>query len=230
MTARKTATSPKGAATRRAPRTPARSQKLPMRRGSRVAVLAVLFLAGLVVALLLASRSGSSDNGYPFQVGNPSQGQTAPDVRLPATDGSTFDLRALRGKNVLLYFQEGVTCQPCWDQITDIEHHRASFRAAGIDELVTITTNAMGDLRQKAADEGVQIPVLSDPGFSVSHAYHANSYGMTGQGADGHSFVLVGTDGLIRWRADYGGAPNYTMFVPSQHLLADLHHGIGKSS
>jgi hypothetical protein len=39
---------------------------------------------------------------------------------------------------------------------------------------------------------------------------------------DGHSFVLVGPDGVIRWRADYGGAPNYTMFLPTDRMLADL--------
>ena len=40
--------------------------------------------------------------------------------------------------------------------------------------------------------------------------------------ADGHTFILVGPDGHIRWRADYGGAPNYTMYVPVDRLLADL--------
>ena len=35
-------------------------------------------------------------------------------------------------------------------------------------------------------------------------------------------FVLVGPDGVIRWRADYGGAPKYTMFLPTDKMLADL--------
>ena len=39
---------------------------------------------------------------------------------------------------------------------------------------------------------------------------------------DGHSFVLVGPDGHIRWRADYGGAPKYTMFIPTDKMLSDL--------
>jgi len=48
---------------------------------------------------------------------------------------------------------------------------------------------------------------------------------MMGTGADGHTFILVGPDGTIRWRADYGGAPNYTMYVPPTQLLADLQAG-----
>jgi peroxiredoxin Q/BCP len=31
---------------------------------------------------------------------------------------------------------------------------------------------------------------------------------------------------MIRWRADYGGAPHYTMYVPSSDLLADLRAGL----
>ncbi len=48
---------------------------------------------------------------------------------------------------------------------------------------------------------------------------------MMGTGADGHTFVLVGPDGQIRWRADYGGAPNYTMYLPVPSLLADIRQG-----
>jgi peroxiredoxin Q/BCP len=49
---------------------------------------------------------------------------------------------------------------------------------------------------------------------------------MMGTSADGHSFLVVGPDGLIRFRADYGGAPNYTMYVEVPTLLAQLQHGL----
>ena len=75
---------------------------------------------------------------------------------------------------------------------------------------------------RKAADERLATPVLSDPDLAVSRAYDANQYGMMGDMRDGHSFVLVGPDGAIRWRADYGGAPKYTMFLPTDKMLADL--------
>ncbi len=68
-------------------------------------------------------------------------------------------------------------------------------------------------------------PVLSDPTMAVSEAYHANTYGMMGSSRDGHTFILVGPDGTIRWRADYGGAPRYTMFVAPSQLLGDLRAG-----
>jgi len=66
------------------------------------------------------------------------------------------------------------------------------------------------------------IPVLSDEGGRVSDSYSARDFGMMGHDRDGHTFVLVGKDGKILWRADYGGAPKYTMFVPVNVLLAQL--------
>jgi len=73
-----------------------------------------------------------------------------------------------------------------------------------------------------SADENLTTPVRSDPTIPVSESYDANSYGMMGNMRDGHSFILVGPDGTIRWRADYGGAPDYTMFLPTDKMLADM--------
>lgn len=64
--------------------------------------------------------------------------------------------------------------------------------------------------------------MLSDPTQEVIHAFDAHKYGMMREQTAGHSFVLVGPDGTIQWRADYGGAPDYTMFLPTDKMLADL--------
>jgi len=186
-----------------------------------------------------SSRSSSSGSSidtsqagkYAFQVGSPGPGSQAPPITLPSTAGGTFDLASLRGKTVLLYFQEGLTCQPCWDQLKDIQSNISQFHALGIDQIVSITTDPLDALNQKVADEGLSIPVLSDPSLVVSRAYTANGYGMMGASRDGHTFILVGPDGRIRWRADYGGAPNYTMYVPVPNLIADIRAGqSGRSS
>jgi peroxiredoxin Q/BCP len=66
---------------------------------------------------------------------------------------------------------------------------------------------------------------LSDESFAVSHAYNATQFGMMAGGADGHTFILVGPDGRIRWRADYGGPPAYTMYIPIGNLIADIKAG-----
>jgi peroxiredoxin Q/BCP len=189
----------------------------------------VVVAAAAIVALLaiFVLAGGRGPNGAPsgrsaYQVGAPGPGSKAPPIKLPATDGRVFDLASPPGQTTLLYFQEGLGCQPCWDQLTNIQANYAKYQALGVTRVVSITTDPLDALRQKVADQQLTIPVASDPDLRVSSAYHANQYGMMGQSRDGHSFVLVGPDGVIRWRADYGGAPNYTMYVPSDRLLADL--------
>ncbi len=175
-----------------------------------------------------AGQDGGS--GYKYAVGLPGPGEPAPPIELASTTGKTFDLADYKGKqNVLLYFQEGLMCQPCWDQIVAIERELPKFNALGIGPIVSITGDPLHLIEQKVADEGIRSPVMADPGFNVSDAYDARSYGMMGGQMAGHSFILVGKDGRIMWRGDYGGRPDYTMFVPTDALLADLRQGLKKA-
>ncbi len=190
----------------------------------------VLIAIALLGAIYLANRPKTTAGSYRYDVGTPGPGEPAPEFTLPSSNGSTVDLRSLRGQTVLLYFQEGLTCQPCWDQLIDIEHNMGSFRSLGIDQVVTITTDPVDALNRKVTDEGFTTPVLSDQDLSVSSAYQTSSYGMMGNSRDGHSFIVVGPDGVIRWRADYGGPPDFTMFLPVPALLADIRQGISQAS
>jgi peroxiredoxin len=186
--------------------------------GVAIAALAVIYLSN-------RGSSASSGGSYAFQVGDPSQGP-APNIKLASSNDGTFDLASMRGKTVLLYFQEGLTCQPCWDQLRDIQNHFDRFKAIGIDRVVSITTDPIDQIKQKVADDGITEPVLSDPDLTVSQSYHANSFGMMGDSRDGHTFIVVGPDGTILWRADYGGAPDYTMYLPVASLLTDIQRGL----
>lgn len=164
---------------------------------------------------------------YQYAVGRPGIGQDAPLFVRPSTDGTNFNLGAFQDETVLLYFQEGVGCQPCWDQIKDIEKNWGQFQAAGVDTMVSITGDPLGALTRKVKLEGLKTPLLSDEGLTVSRMYTTNEYGMMGNGYNGHSFVLVGPDGKVRWRADYGGAPQYNMYIPVPNLLADMKRDLG---
>ena len=182
-----------------------------------------------VAVLFYSFQSGREEAkavGTGYDVGNPGPGSKAPDFSLRASNGQTVSLSDYRGKNVLLYFQEGIGCQPCWDQIRDLEQQSAAVKAAGVDEILSITTSPLDLITRKVADDKLATPVASDPDLSVSTAYEANKYGMMGTMADGHSFLLVGPDGTIRWRADYGGAPKYTMYLPVDKLLSDMRAGL----
>ncbi|MCX8565159.1 peroxiredoxin family protein [Mycolicibacterium mucogenicum] len=202
----------------------------PRHRRRRFALVGVLAVLAVAVLYLVyrggggapPTASNSTGSGYPHVAGTPGAGSAAPAFTLTAGDGKPVSLSDYHGKTVLLYFQEGLSCQPCWNQIGDLEQHEAALRAAGVDAVVSITTDPADLIGRKATDERLSTPVLSDPDLAVSRAYGANKYGMMGDMRDGHSFVLVGPDGTIRWRADYGGAPKYTMFLPTGKVLADL--------
>jgi peroxiredoxin Q/BCP len=206
--------------------------KTPPRRPGvrrRLVIVAVAVAALLALYAIYAqaghksSGSGSgAASGFRHVAGAPGIGAPAPDFTLESGTGTQVSLAGFRGKTVLLYFQEGLTCQPCWDQIRDLEQNKTALTAAGVDQVVSITTDAANLIGRKASDEHLSTPVLSDPTLQVSRAYHANNYGMMGDMRDGHSFILVGPDGTIAWRADYGGAPDYTMFLPTGKILADL--------
>lgn len=214
---------------------------LPARRTPRsrtplvVAVLVVLAVVGLF-AIYRANRAntgGDPTASDRYDVGSPGIGAVAPDfllpdVMAPPTAGggpATVELSAYRGKTVLLYFHEGLGCQPCWDQIRNLQADPGLLSSVGVDQLLTITTGPPDLVRQKMRDDGLTVPALVDTDLRVSTQYQANRYGMMGSSRDGHSFVLVGPDGVIQWRADYGGPPNFTMYVPGTQLLDDLRAG-----
>jgi peroxiredoxin len=167
-----------------------------------VPLAVIVSLFGLYGIFNNANASKNSDAVSSYDVGRPGPGQAAPAFTLTANSGQRVSLNDYRGKNVLLFFQEGLTCPPCWDQMT------------------------VGDIARKVSDMGLTTSVLSDPEMIISRQYEANRFGMMGTSRDGHTFILVGPDGVIRWRADYGGPPTYTMFVPVDRLLRDVKAGI----
>lgn len=209
------------------PKGPARgTDKVPVWRYGAMGMTVVALLA--VVFVSNSSDRGAdtaNPSGYTYDVGTPATGP-APDFVLPAARGGTVALDDYDGQTVLLYFQEGLMCQPCWDQLTDIESRWAEFDSLEIDDIVSITGDPLDALNQKVDLEGIDAPVLSDQGLEASRTYDAQAYGMMRGSTNGHSFVLVGPDGTIRWRADYGGPPDYTMYLPVDGLLADLRAGI----
>lgn len=205
-----------------------------MSAGMKTLAVVGLGVVALGAIFYLSNSGGSEGTGqaseYEFVVGSPGPGEKAPPLQLPSTDGGMFDLASENGTSVLLYFQEGIMCQPCWDQLKDIEADFAKFEALGIDKVVTITTDPLDALQQKAADEGLTSEVLADPGVGVSKEWGTAGIGMMGPQMNGHSFILVNEDGVIEWRADYGGPPDHTMFLPVSNLLADLRAGLNDSS
>lgn len=217
---------------RRAERARAQARHEPRRVSPGTVIGGGLAAAVAVVVLFLVYQgsqpepggddAGGSASGYRHVAGEPGIGAKAPDFTLTSSTREQVSLGDYRGESVLLYFQEGLMCQPCWDQIADLEANQAALRKAGIDQVLSISHDPAEHLARKVADENLSTPALSDTTQKAIHAYEAHQYGMMNGTTAGHSFILVGPDGTIQWRADYGGAPDYTMFLPTEKMLADL--------
>lgn len=196
------------------------------RRLRRTALVAAAVVAASGGLYLVFDQSEQAAQNVSYDVGKPGIGKTAPDFTLVSSAGGEETLSEYRGETVLLYFHEGGGCQPCWDQIVDLDKvWKKKFESLGIDAMLSVTTDPADLTKRKVNDDGIKSPVLSDPDLKVSKEYTTNEYGMMGGSTNGHSFILVGPDGKIQWRADYGGAPDYTMYVKVDKILADLKAG-----
>lgn len=142
-------------------------------------------------------------------------GAKAPAFSLPSTDGRTVTLASLSGRSALLYFSEGVGCDPCFTQMVELQQQQARLDRLGIT-LVPVMTNSAGMVTQEMQRFQLSYPVLIDGSKSISSAYGTLG---TGHHADlpGHSFILIDAAGAIRWRGDYS-----SMYVSASDLLAEV--------
>lgn len=184
----------------------ARERQRRNRRWIRlVAWTAGLAVVGAIVtAMLLSARPTSSVHARP-----------APDFTLTDTSGRQVSLSDLRGRNVLLYPNEGAGCDACFYQMADIEKNAAAFERAGVTVL-PIVMNPAEQVVPELARFKLRTPYLIDSGGKVSKAYGTLGKGMHA-GLPGHGFILIDGDGVQRW---YGEYPS--MFLSSADLLTQV--------
>ena len=131
--------------------------------------------------------------------------------------GRPVESGALRGRNVLLFFSEGVMCAPCFDQIKALEQKSAELKQRKL-VLVSITNDPVDVLREAGFHHEISTPLISDEDRDMSRAYDVlGVQGAMHSDRAGHTFVLLDGTGTIRWRRDYT-----TMFVRPDALLAAI--------
>lgn len=217
----------KARAARRAstpPAAPARSRWLSRRATVAAAAVAVVS-AGFVTPKLLdgpAAAPAAMSGGTAMSV-EPGTG-LSPGSRVPAfserdvRSGRPITDRSLRGKT-LLFFSEGVMCQACLEQIKGLERIGSELAKREIT-LVSVTPDSAADLEQAVRLYGIRTPMIADPDRSMSAAFNTLGRGMHGD-APGHAFALI-EKGRVRAYRDYWLAPDRTMYVDPERILADL--------
>ena len=173
------------------------------RRAWALVAAAVTTVIAVVAAMLLTSRPESSEAARP-----------APNFTLTNTAGKTVSLQQYRGKNVVLYFNEGAGCQSCLVQMAEIEKQASRFQKLDITVL-PIVMNSRDQITRDMRLNRVSTPFLLDDG-TVAKAYGTLGKGMHA-GLPGHSFVLIDRAGQQRW---YGEYPS--MWLAPNELLSEV--------
>ncbi len=158
----------------------------------------------------------------PHNAGKPSGwvGRTAPDFTLAIANApGSFTLSAEEGqKNVLLFFNEGLSCSPCLVQMEQLDSDATQFQSLNV-VIVSITGDSLSSMETWSANtQTSHSVVLADPSLAVSNSYDTTSaaVSMMPGTAPGHTFILVDTHGVVQWRADYGPSD---MSVPDSEVL-----------
>ena len=163
------------------------------RRGAIVVGLAVA-----AVALVFAYRTTGGGGGSSHETLLSNQ---APDFTLPTVDGRQVKLSDFRGeKNVLLFFNEGYGCAPCWQQAVALQETLDQFGAADT-EVFTVMVDPPELLAREASRWGLTLPMLVDRTTEVSASYHA--LGGMHANKPNHTFIFVDKEGVVRWDQDY---------------------------
>lgn len=151
----------------------------------------------------------------------------APDFTLPATTGGTITLSDFRDKeNVLLYFHEGLSCQPCWEQIPELEKGLPEFEKMNV-ALLSIALDPVEKWKDAIDQYKITTPILSYDAVKTEVDYNLLPYSMGMGRRAGHTFVLVDTDGKILWRKDYWPSRGHMvagglMFVSADEVVSEV--------
>lgn len=189
----------------------------------------IILIIGLVGWGLL-NAGNSSGAGF-------KEGDKAPNFTLPIVGGGEFKLSEFQGKkNVLLYFQEGIMCPPCWTQEVDLEKIQSEFDALDT-EIVMITVDPPTALAQAKAQYGIKNTLLYDNSLITSSKYGVLQDSMHPGERPGHVFVLVDKEGTIKWRYSaykpsssigdhHSGGGSGTMYVPVDFVIGNVKNAL----
>lgn len=146
-------------------------------------------------------------------------GKPAPEFILETYGGKKISLSELKGKNVILFFNEGLMCYPaCWNQIAAFGKDTELGKKAVV---LNITVDPKNNWKQalEKMPELASATVLFDSDRQVSALYGVLTLPSSmhkGQ-FPGHSYVLINKEGIVKFIKD-----DVQMATRNQEMLAEI--------
>jgi peroxiredoxin Q/BCP len=122
-------------------------------------------------------------------------GKQAPGFELAGTGSRSYSLSEFEGRKLILAFYPGDFTPVCTKQWCSYRDDGDRIEALGV-EMLGISPQSVESHERFAAENGLTIPLLSDPSKRV-----ARSYGVVGPGGFIRRAVfLIDRDGIVRYR------------------------------
>lgn len=176
------------------------------------------------------TASGAADDMASHHSGTPQNkntadlnnliGSPAPSFSLSDRNGKIYSSDALKGKNIILFFNEGLMCYPaCWNQIVALSQDK---RLANDDTVVLSVVVDPKDQWQSAINKMPALAdaiVVFDTDTAVSRSLNMlNTASSMHYGSlPGHTYVVIDKEGIVRHVFD---DPN--MAIHNEQLAAEI--------
>ena len=132
-------------------------------------------------------------------------GKKAPDFTLGSSTGGDITLSNLKGKKVVLFFNEGLMCYPaCWNQIVELSKDKRLAREDIAVLSVVVDSSADWKNAISKMPDLEKSTVLFDATKSVSQNYGilALPSSMHRGIMPGHSYIVIDKKGIVRYVFD----------------------------
>src|SRR5882757_3978890 len=122
-----------------------------------------------------------------------SDGVKAPDIALPTESGATFELSALKGKPVVVYFYPKDDTSGCTLEAQDFSRLAPDFRKAGV-EVIGISPDSVASHQKFRKKYDLAVRLAADPDKVVANAYgvwvEKSMYGRKYMGVERATFLI----------------------------------------
>lgn len=175
---------------------------------SKKLALTLVAIAGLMFGLAALTNKPNKNQEH---ITNSSDslssmvGKPAPDFSLQDQNGKLFKLSDMRGKKVVLFFNEGIMCYPaCWNQMASL----------GADSKLNSKQVVSASIVNDQADQWTQAlkkmpelgkgTILLDTDKKVSQKYGMLSLpsSMHRGSMPGHTYLVIDESGIVRYTFD----------------------------